>query len=85
MGKTVTMGSYETNAAMNTLELVPKHRGWSLPLRIAFRFVFSYLMLYLFDPTAETLWHFFRVHFGFTSSLQDFLAAPWAAAVQWAG
>ena len=56
---------------------------WPLPVCIGFRFVFSYLMLFLFDPTAETMPHSIPAHLGFGCSLLNFHAVPWAAAVPW--
>jgi len=67
---------------MNVETLKP---AWPLPLRIGFRFVFSYLMLYLFNPTAETLLHAVPAHSGFGWPVLKLLATPWAAAVQWTG
>ncbi|MEO8429605.1 MAG: hypothetical protein ABI651_21135, partial [Verrucomicrobiota bacterium] len=58
---------------------------WPLPLRAGFRFVFSYLILYLFDPTGEGLPHTVLNHLGVSTRMLHPLRIPWEAAVKWTG
>jgi hypothetical protein len=67
------------------MNIEPSNPIWPSPLRIGFRFVFSYLMLYLFNPTAETLLHSIPAYFGWGWSLPNSLAVPWAGVVRWTG
>jgi hypothetical protein len=62
---------------------VPAPARWSLGTRLAFRFGFSYLMLYALCCGNATLWEVIPFHIG--QHLEEWTAWPFFHAAQWLG
>lgn len=65
------------------MPVVPQPHRWSFATRLAFRFVFCYLMLYALGCGNATLWEIIPFHIG--EHLNDWSSWPFSHAAQWLG